>query len=367
MVMGGNPAEAHPVSLQHILEGKELNRANMIVIDPRMTRTAAHATEYVRVRPGTHIPTIYGMLWHIFQNGWEDKEFIRQRVYGLDDIRAEVAKWTPDEVERVTGLAGSTGQARRRVVCEGTAGDVDLGDGPDPVHGRHRECPRELHPAAGHGQRRHISAVAPTFSAATPMSRAPPISASMSRRLPLYYGLAEDAWRHWCRVWEVDYDWMLSRFASKTLMETPGIPSTRWFDATLLPKDQVGQPDTLKAMFVMGHGAQHHHPDAAGGARDREARSPGRVRSLSDHVVGALGPQERHLSAAGLHQLRDERVAHRLEPLAAMGRADRPPVFESKNDYDVMYMLATQARLRRPDVQEHQGRQRRGVGRRHPA
>src|ERR1700704_5203250 len=50
LVMGGNPAEAHPVSLQHILEGKELNRANMIVVDPRMTRTAAHATEYVRVR-----------------------------------------------------------------------------------------------------------------------------------------------------------------------------------------------------------------------------------------------------------------------------------------------------------------------------
>src|SRR5215471_14424038 len=39
MIMGGNPAEAHPVSLQHILEGKELNRANMIVIDPRFTRT----------------------------------------------------------------------------------------------------------------------------------------------------------------------------------------------------------------------------------------------------------------------------------------------------------------------------------------
>ena len=87
MLMGANPAEAHPVSLQHILEGKELNRANMIVIDPRMTRTAAHATEYVRVRPGTHIPTIYGMLWHIFQNGWEDKEFIKQRVYGMDEVR----------------------------------------------------------------------------------------------------------------------------------------------------------------------------------------------------------------------------------------------------------------------------------------
>ena len=66
MVMGGNPAEAHPVSLQHILEGKELNRANMIVIDPRMTRTAAHATEYVRVRPGhAHSDHLRDALAHL--------------------------------------------------------------------------------------------------------------------------------------------------------------------------------------------------------------------------------------------------------------------------------------------------------------
>src|SRR5258705_385040 len=45
IIMGGNPAETHPVSLQHVLEGKELNRANMIVIDPGMRPTAAHATE----------------------------------------------------------------------------------------------------------------------------------------------------------------------------------------------------------------------------------------------------------------------------------------------------------------------------------
>src|SRR5205085_11354243 len=105
-----NPAEAHPVSLQHLLEGKELQRANFIVIDPRLTRTAAHATEYVRVRPGTHIATIYGILWHIFENGWEDKEFIAQRVYGMDDIRKEVAKSTTDEIERVTRLPEDHGK-----------------------------------------------------------------------------------------------------------------------------------------------------------------------------------------------------------------------------------------------------------------
>src|SRR5690348_13736780 len=106
MIIGGNPAEAHPVSMQHMLRAKEHNRAPLIVVDPRFTRTAAHATDYIRIRPGTDIPLIWGMLWHVFENGWEDKEYIRQRVYGMDEIRAEVAKWNPEECERVTGVPG---------------------------------------------------------------------------------------------------------------------------------------------------------------------------------------------------------------------------------------------------------------------
>src|SRR5258708_40309546 len=48
IIMGGNPAEAHPVSLQHLLEGAEPNKANVVFINPRMTRTAAHAPQYSR-------------------------------------------------------------------------------------------------------------------------------------------------------------------------------------------------------------------------------------------------------------------------------------------------------------------------------
>ena len=89
------------MSLLHILKAKEQNGAKIIVCDPRFTRTAAHANEYVRLRPGTDVALVWGLLWHIFENGWEDKRFIRERVYAMDDVRAEVAKWTPDEVERV--------------------------------------------------------------------------------------------------------------------------------------------------------------------------------------------------------------------------------------------------------------------------
>src|SRR3546814_2269219 len=106
IIMGGNPAEAHPISMQHILAGKELNHANLVVIDPRLTRTAAHATLYVRMRPRTDIPVLMGMMWHIVKNGWEDKKFIRQRVYGMDKVYKVIAKYPPDEVARISGLTG---------------------------------------------------------------------------------------------------------------------------------------------------------------------------------------------------------------------------------------------------------------------
>ncbi|MEI8144603.1 MAG: molybdopterin-dependent oxidoreductase, partial [Alphaproteobacteria bacterium] len=107
IIMGGNPAEAHPVSLQHVLSGKELNRANLIVIDPRMTRTAAHANEYVRIRSGTDIPVIWGIMWHIVKNGWEDKQFLANRVYGMNEVLKEVEKWDPKTVEEVSGVPGA--------------------------------------------------------------------------------------------------------------------------------------------------------------------------------------------------------------------------------------------------------------------
>src|SRR5690606_13820268 len=205
IIMGGNPAEAHPVSLQHLLEGKELNKQNFIVIEPRLTRTAAHANEFVRIRSGTDIPVIWGMLHHIFKNGWEDKEFIRQRVYGMDDVRKEVEKWTPEEVERVTGVPGE--QLKR--VAEKFA----------------KERPSTLVWCMGATQHTvgtaNVRAFCTLLLATGNVGHSTGNGANIFRghcnvqgatdlgldvvTLPLYYGLAEGAWKHWSRVWETDY------------------------------------------------------------------------------------------------------------------------------------------------------------------
>jgi formate dehydrogenase major subunit len=259
--IGSNAAEAHPVSLQHILTGKELNRANVIVCDPRMTRTAAHATDYVRFRSGTDIALVWGILWHVFENGWEDKQFIAQRVYGMDDVRKEVKKYDPKTVEDITGVPGdqlkrvaeklakerpatfvwcmgttqhSVGTANVRAICTALLATGNVG-------------------APGTG--------ANIFRGHCNVQGATDLGVDIAT-LPLYYGLDDGAWAHWSRVWEVDMAWLDSRFDKKpgpnnttiNYRTMPGIPSTRWFDAVTLPKDQVDQKDNLKAAIVFGHG-----------------------------------------------------------------------------------------------------------------
>jgi formate dehydrogenase major subunit len=339
MVMGGNPAVAHPVALQHVLEGKELNRANMIVVDPRMTRTAAHATEYVRVRPGTHIPTVYGMLWHIFRNGWEDKEFIRQRVYGLEEVMKEVEKWPPDEVERVTGLAETQVRRIAETFAKEKPATLIWAMGQTQFHVGTANVRASCILVLATGNVGRFGAGANIFRGHTNVQGATDLGLDIVT-LPLYYGLDEGAWRHWCRVWEVDYDWMASRFPDKKLMTTPGIPSTRWFDATLLPQDQVSQPDNVKAMFIMGHGGNTiaRMPLAARGI-ERLALLvvcdpyPTTWSVLSERKDGTY-----ILPACSSFEMNGSRTASNRS--LQWGEQVVQPIFESKNDYDIMYLLA---------------------------
>ncbi|MEM9306280.1 MAG: formate dehydrogenase subunit alpha [Pseudomonadota bacterium] len=256
-VIGGNPAEAHPVSLLHILKAKEENNAPVIVCDPRFTRTAAHADEYVRFRPGTDVALVWGILWHIFENGWEDKEFIRTRVWGMDQIKKEVAQWTPEEVERVTGTPGSQLERVARTLANNRPGTVIwcMG-GTQHTNGNNNTrayCVLQL--ALGNmgteGGGTNIFRGHDNVQGATDLG-------VLANTLPGYYGLSDGAWAHWSRVWEEDLDWMKGRFSDaefdgKKMMNQTGIPVSRWIDGVLEDAENMDQPDNTRAMVFWGH------------------------------------------------------------------------------------------------------------------
>jgi len=342
IIMGGNPAEAHPVSLQHLIEGAELKKANVVVIDPRLTRTAAHATEYVRIRPGTDIPVLYGIMWHIIKNGWEDKEFIRQRVYGFEDARKEMEKWNPEEVERVSGVPGeqlgrvakmfATEKPSTLIWCMGqtqhTVGTANV----------RASCMLLLLTgnvgAPGTG--------ANIFRGHDNVQGATDVGLDIVT-LPFYYGLAEGAWKHWSRVWEVDYNYLLGRFDDKKIMETAGIPLTRWFDATTLPKDQVAQKDNLRAMFVQGHASNSitRIPESLKGLKALDllvVADPHPTTWASLAVQAGRKENMYLLPVATQFECKGSRVASNRA--MQWGEQIVKPIFESKDDLEVMYLIA---------------------------
>ena len=339
IIMGGNPAEAHPVSLQHVLSGKERNRANLIVIDPRFTRTAAHANEYVRMRPGTDIPIIWGMLWHIFQNGWEDKEFIRTRVHGMDQIRAEVAKWTPAEVERVSGVPGD--QLRKVAQIFATQKPATLiwcmGATQKTVGTANVRAYSILLLATGNVG--SAGTGANIFRGHCNVQGASDFGLDVAN-LPAYYGIDETAWRHWSRVWGMSFEDMRARFDTPQMQTTPGIPTTRYFDAVLLPKDQVQQRDNTKGMLVFGHGG------------NTVTRMPEAAKALE--ALELLVVADPHPTTFAMQSNRRDNTY--LLPIATQFECDGSrtasnrsvqwcskivnPIFESRTDYEVMYRLA---------------------------
>jgi formate dehydrogenase major subunit len=251
LYIGSNAAEAHPVSMLHSLHAKETG-AKMIVVDPRFTRTAAKADEYVRIRSGTDIPFLFGLLHHIFKNGWEDKQYVNDRVFGMEKVREEVMKkWTPAEVERVCGVP----EAQMAKVAEMFAKNRPstivwcMGQTQHTIGNAMVRASCILQLALGNigksGGGANIFRGHDNVQGATDVGPNPD-------SLPGYYGIAAGSWRHWAAVWGVDFDWIKGRFA-EGMLEKPGITVSRWIDGVTEANDKIDQGPNLRAMVFWGH------------------------------------------------------------------------------------------------------------------
>ncbi|TAK43870.1 MAG: twin-arginine translocation signal domain-containing protein [Betaproteobacteria bacterium] len=251
LFFGSNAAEAHPVSMLHTLHAKE-NGCKVIVADPRYTRTAAKADKYVRVRSGSDVAFLFGLLYHIFNNGWEDKEYIRQRVYGMEKVREEVmAKYTPQAVQDVTGVPEQQMYETAKLLAENRPGFIIWAMG-QTQHTNGNAIVRAsavLMLALGNvgrpGGGANIYRGHDNVQGATDIGPNPD-------SLPGYYGIAPGSFAHWARVWNVDLKWLQSQFAPG-MMNKPGFTVSRWIDAVLERNENIDQDPNLRALIYWGH------------------------------------------------------------------------------------------------------------------
>ena len=76
LIMGGNAAEAHPCGFKWVIEAKAHNKAKLIVVDPRFTRSASVADYYAPIRPGTDITFLGGLINYLLVNDKIQRDYV---------------------------------------------------------------------------------------------------------------------------------------------------------------------------------------------------------------------------------------------------------------------------------------------------
>ncbi len=347
LYIGSNAAEAHPVSMLHLLHAKEAG-CKMIVVDPRFTRTAAKADDYVRIRSGSDIPFLFGVMHHIFKNGWEDKKYIEDRVYGMDKVREEcLSKWTPDKVEEACGVDEATCYKVAKTMAENRPSTVVwcMGQTQHTIGNAIVRASCLLQLALGNvgksGGGTNIFRGHDNVQGATDVGPNPD-------SLPGYYGLLEGSWKHFAKAWGVDYEWIKKQYAPG-MMTKPGMTVSRWIDGVLEKNELIDQDSNLRGLFFWGHAPNSQTRglemkkamdkldllvvvDPFPSNTAAMAAMPGKAEDLNPNRAVYLLPAATQFETSGSCTASNRSLQWREQVIE--------PLWESRTDHMIMYQLA---------------------------
>ena len=113
-IIGSNTTENHPVIALEVRAAARKKGARLIVADPRRIDLAKEAHLFLNQKPGTDVALINGMIQVILARGWQNQDFIQGRTDGFEALAEAVKEYTPEAVEKITGVpAGDLVEAAR--------------------------------------------------------------------------------------------------------------------------------------------------------------------------------------------------------------------------------------------------------------
>ncbi len=128
-VIGSNTTECHPIIGSMIKRRVRFGGAKLIVADPRSIELSDFATVRLSHKPGTDVALLNGLMHVIIRDGLENKEFIRERTEGFEELRQLVERYTPEVVEAITGVSKADIEAAARLFGEAKSACILYGMG----------------------------------------------------------------------------------------------------------------------------------------------------------------------------------------------------------------------------------------------
>ncbi len=103
VVIGANPTVNHPVGATFIKNAVK-NGTKLIVMDPRRTEIARHATHVLQFRPDTDVALLNGIMHTILEEGLQNDEYIANHTEGFDRMRSHLVGYSPERVAPICGI-----------------------------------------------------------------------------------------------------------------------------------------------------------------------------------------------------------------------------------------------------------------------
>jgi formate dehydrogenase alpha subunit len=124
LITGSNTTENHPVISTYMKRAAKSKRTKVIVVDPRHVKMADFADLYLRQNLGSDVAWINGMMHVIIQEDLYDKSFVAERTRGFEDLKKIVEKYSPEFVEKISGIPAQDLTEAARLYAKAKAGSI---------------------------------------------------------------------------------------------------------------------------------------------------------------------------------------------------------------------------------------------------
>jgi assimilatory nitrate reductase catalytic subunit len=105
MLIGANIADNHPILCYRLEQNPN---KKLIVVDPRVSKTARMADLHLPIKPRTDIALLNGIAHILIHTGLVDRDYVEAHTNGYAELEAHLEKYTPERVAQVTGLSEET-------------------------------------------------------------------------------------------------------------------------------------------------------------------------------------------------------------------------------------------------------------------
>ena len=102
ILIGANIADNHPILCRRLQSNPN---KTLVVVDPRVTKTAMLADLHLPIRPRADLALINAFVHILIEHDLIDREYIERHTTGFEALRESVREYTPERASEITGLA----------------------------------------------------------------------------------------------------------------------------------------------------------------------------------------------------------------------------------------------------------------------